>query len=57
MKHILLLMTLIALAPVVKAAYQETMDPNGLTKNLQTDFGMADDVGCIRRDGKRAAGK
>ena len=50
-------MTLIALAPVVKAAYQETMDPDGLTKNLKTDFGMADEVGCIRRDGKRAAGK
>ncbi|VGO18076.1 glycoside hydrolase family protein [Pontiella sulfatireligans] len=25
------------------AAYHETMDPNGLTKNLQADFGLVDD--------------
>ena len=27
----------------VQAEYRETMDPNGLTKNLQSDYGLVDD--------------
>ena len=43
MKHVLLMIAMISLAPDVNAAYKETMDPDGLTKNLQTDFGLVDD--------------
>lgn len=34
---------MVALSSTSKAAYEETMDPNGLTINLQTDFGLVDD--------------
>ena len=44
MKHIILMiLTLLALTTAVKAAYRETMDPKGLTKNLKEDFGLVDD--------------
>lgn len=34
---------LVTQAAVVHAEYTETMDPNGLTRNVQTDFGLIDD--------------
>ena len=39
----MIMMTMIALAPAVKAEYKETMNPDGLTKNLKMDFGLVDD--------------
>ena len=38
-----MILTLLALTTAVKAAYRETMDPKGLTKNLKEDFGLVDD--------------
>lgn len=43
MKHILILITTVALTSISKAEYKDTMDPNGLTRNLQTDFDLVDD--------------
>ncbi|MDE2700953.1 MAG: hypothetical protein OXI23_18950, partial [Gemmatimonadota bacterium] len=43
MKTILLMITVFVMTAVVEAAYVETMDPNGLTMNLKTDFGLVDD--------------
>jgi hypothetical protein len=43
LKVILLMMALLAWTTIVQAAYTETMDPNGLTKNLQSDYGLVDD--------------
>ncbi|WP_136060035.1 glycoside hydrolase family protein [Pontiella sulfatireligans] len=43
MKRILIILAMLAVIPSVNAAYKETMDPNGLTKNLKKDFGMVDD--------------
>ena len=43
MRYALLMMAMLAFAPAAKAAYKETMDPNGPTKNMKTDFGMVDD--------------
>ena len=34
---------MLAWIPTSQAAYQETMGPNGLTKNLKTDFGLVDE--------------
>jgi len=34
---------MVALSSTSQAAYEETMEPNGLTRNLQTDFGLVDD--------------
>ncbi|VGO19663.1 glycoside hydrolase family protein [Pontiella sulfatireligans] len=39
----LLIAVLAALNVSVKAKYTETMDPNGLTKNAKTDYGLVDD--------------
>ena len=43
MKHILILITTVTLVSISKAEYKDTMDPNGLTRNLRTDFGLVDD--------------
>lgn len=43
LKLILLTMALLAWTTTVRAAYTETMDPNGLTKSLQSDYGLVDD--------------
>ena len=43
MKNILLIMIVLAMTAISQAAYKETMDPDGLTKNLKTDFGLVDD--------------
>ena len=43
MKHMLTILAVMAVGSTVEAAYKETMDPNGLTKNLKTDFGLVDD--------------
>ena len=43
MKSIAILLATLAWAPAANAAYTETMDPNGVTKNLQADFGLVDD--------------
>ena len=43
MKRILILLATLAWIPAAGAEYRETMDPNGSTKNLTTDFGMVDD--------------
>ncbi|WP_442509217.1 hypothetical protein SH528x_000773 [Novipirellula sp. SH528] len=47
MKHLLsaasAALVLIASSHLVQAEYTETMDPNGLTKNLKTDYGLVDD--------------
>jgi hypothetical protein len=36
-------MTLMAWTTTVHAEYTETMDPNGLTRNLKTNYGLVDD--------------
>ena len=43
MKHVLLMIAIVMLPPTVDAAYKETMDPAGLTRNLKTDYGLVDD--------------
>lgn len=43
MKHMLFLITMFVLSSISIAAFKETMNPNGLTKNLRTDFGLIDD--------------
>ena len=45
MKYALLALTMIAWISPARAAYVETMDPHGLKKNLQRDFGLVDDNG------------
>ena len=42
-KFIITSMIMIASIPAVKAEYKETMNPDGLTKNLKVDFGLVDD--------------
>jgi hypothetical protein len=43
MRRTLFLISIVAFASTSKAEYKETMDPNALIKNLQTDFGLVDD--------------
>lgn len=43
MKTVLLMISMLVTAGVAEAAYKETMDPNGLTMNARTDFGLVDD--------------
>jgi hypothetical protein len=43
MKNIPILLALLVWISSVNAEYKETLDPNGLTKNLQIDFGVLDD--------------
>ena len=43
MKTVLLMMTVFVMTAFAEGAYEETMDPNGLTMNLRTDFGLVDD--------------
>lgn len=43
MRYVLMMMAMVVFAPAAKAAYKETMDPDGLTKNMKTDFGLVDD--------------
>ncbi len=43
MKTVLLMMTVFVMTAVAEGAYEETMDPNGLTMNLRTDFGLVND--------------
>lgn len=45
MKNILIILVMLVCMPAANAAYRETMDPKGLTKNLTTDFKMVDDNG------------
>ena len=51
MKNILILLAMLAWIPAASADYKETMDPNGLTKNLKTDFGMVDDNAANNQSG------
>ncbi len=43
MKTILLMITVFVMTAVAEGAYVERMDPNGLTMNLKTAFGLVDD--------------
>ncbi len=43
MRQALLVLAMMAWPCPLMAAYVETMDPDGPTKNLQTDFGLVDD--------------
>lgn len=43
MKYILILLVMLAWGNAANAAYKETMNPDGLTKNLKSDFGLVDD--------------
>jgi hypothetical protein len=42
-KRLLCLITIVALTSTSKAEYEETMDSNGPTRNLQLDYGLVDD--------------
>ena len=39
----MLTMTILAMTTVAQAAYTETTDPSGVTKNLASDYGLVDD--------------
>ena len=43
MKNVLLIMAMLVMTAVAEGAYEETMDSDGLTMNLKTDFGLVDD--------------
>ncbi|VGO18075.1 glycoside hydrolase family protein [Pontiella sulfatireligans] len=43
MKQTIMILALCTMAASVRADYKETMDSNGLTQNLQADYGFVDD--------------